>query len=269
VGKGNRTAIPALLSLMSIDSPVISVITVCYNSATTLERALQSVADQDWPKVEHIVIDGGSTDGTAVILERFRSRLAHVVSEHDKGIYDAMNKGLDRASGDIICFLNADDQYESAHVLARVAAQMSEHKLDALLGDVVFFHENDPGRTVRRYRSDRFSPDRLAWGWMPAHPALFLHKKVVQRVGRFKTDYRIAGDFEFIVRAFHGQPLRYRHLPEILVRMQVGGASTGGWRAKICLNKEVLRACRENGLRTNMLKILSKYPAKMLELLQP
>jgi glycosyltransferase involved in cell wall biosynthesis len=247
----------------------ISVITVCYNSETTLERALQSVAVQDWPSVEHIVIDGASTDGTTTILERFRPHLTHLVSEPDMGIYDAMNKGLDYASGDIICFLNADDQYGSAQVLTQVAEQMVEHKLDALLGDVVFFHERDPGRIVRRYRSDRFSPSRLAWGWMPAHPALFMRREVVQHVGRFKTDYRIAGDFEFIVRAFHGQSLRYRHLPEVLVRMQTGGASTEGWRAKIRLNQEVLRACRENGLRTNMLKILSKYPAKFLELLRP
>lgn len=245
----------------------ISVITVCHNSARTLERSLQSVADQDWSAVEHIVIDGASTDGTREILERFRSRLAYLVSEPDKGIYDAMNKGLAHATGDIICFLNADDQYAFAKVLSMVASQMREHNLDALMGDVGFFHEQNPKRMVRRYRSDHFTPARLAWGWMPAHPALFLSKEVVQRVGRFKTDYLIAGDFEFVVRAFHGQPLRYRHLPEILVHMQTGGASTSGYRAKIRLNQEVLRACRENGLQTNMLKILSKYPAKFLEML--
>lgn len=247
----------------------VTVITVCFNSASTLSRALQSVADQDWPDVEHIVIDGGSSDETVEILQKFESHLTCVVREPDRGIYDAMNKGLDRASGDIICFLNADDQYASSTVLSHVVEQMREYRLDALLGDVGFFHENNPAHMVRRYRSDRFSPERLAWGWMPAHPALFLRKEVVQRVGRFKTDYRIAGDFEFIVRAFLGHSLRYRHFPEVLVRMQTGGASTGGLRAKIRLNQEVLRACRENGLRTNILKILSKYPAKLMELLSP
>ena len=107
----------------------------------------------------------------------------------------------------------------------------------------------------------------LAWGWMPAHPALFLSKEVIQRVGLFKTDYHIAGDFEFIVRVFHGHALRYQHYSEVLVNMQTGGVSTSGWRAKIRLNQEVLRACRENGLQTNMLKILSKYPAKILEII--
>ena len=246
----------------------ISVITVCYNSSSTLSRALQSVADQDWTNVEHIVIDGASTDSTSEIIERYRARLAKVVSEPDKGIYDAMNKGLDCASGDVVCFLNADDQYAHPQVLSRVAAQMRELDLDAVIGDVGFFHEQAPARMIRRYRSDRFHPNRLAWGWMPAHPALFLARAVVQRVGRFKTDYRIAGDFEYIVRIFHNHALRYRHLPEVLVQMQSGGASTNGWRSKILLNKEVLRACRENGLQTNILKILSKYPAKLLELFQ-
>lgn len=246
----------------------ISVITVCFNSAATLERTLNSVTNQDWPNVEYIVIDGASTDGSVKILDYFKPKLAHLVSEPDKGIYDAMNKGLQHASGDIICFLNADDQYASSTVLSKVAAQMREHNLDALLGDVAFFHQSNPERMVRRYRSDRFTPERLAWGWMPAHPVLFLSRKVVQRVDCFKTNYCIAGDFEFIVRAFHGHALHYRHLPEVLVHMQTGGASTNGWRSKIKLNREVLRACRENGLQTNMLKVLSKYPAKILELFQ-
>jgi glycosyltransferase involved in cell wall biosynthesis len=244
----------------------ISVITVCYNSARTLERCLQSVAQQDFSEIEHIVIDGASTDGTKEILERFRSRLSYLVSEPDNGIYDAMNKGLAYTTGDIVCFLNADDQYASTNVLSKVASQIKDHNIDALIGDVSFFHQENLSRTVRRYRSDRFSPERLAWGWMPAHPALFLRKEVVRRVGLFRIDYRIAGDFEFIVRVFHGHEVRYQHIPDVLVHMQTGGASTGGLRAKIRLNQEVLRACRENGLNTNLLKILSKYPAKILEI---
>lgn len=247
--------------------PLISVITVCYNSAASLVRALQSVADQDYSRIEHIIIDGASTDSTPAIIEHFRKRLAYVVSEPDQGIYDAMNKGLNRASGDILCFLNADDFYAHSQVLSRVVTHMCELDLEALFGDVGFFRELHPSRMVRRYRSDRFRPSQLAWGWMPAHPALFFSRSVVQRVGHFKTDYRIAGDFEYIVRAFCGHDLRYQHLPEVLVNMQTGGASTNGWRSKILLNREVLRACRENGLQTNMFKVLSKYPAKILELI--
>ncbi len=244
-----------------------SIITVCYNSAATLERALLSVAAQDWPHVEHIVIDGASTDGTLALLERHRASLACVVSEKDAGIYDAMNKGLARATGDVVAFLNADDCYADAGVLSRVAARMDGDGLDAVLGDVAFFRPDATDRMVRRYRSDRFTPARLAWGWMPAHPGLFLRKGVYDRAGPFDPSYRIAGDFEFIVRAFHGQSLRYAHVPEVLVHMQAGGASTAGLKATIRLNREVLRACRANGLRTNLAMILSKYPLKALEML--
>ncbi len=176
-----------------------------------------------------------------------------------------MNKGVHAASGDVIGFLNADDVYANQDVLAVVVETMERNHLDALFGDVGFFHSDNPSHLVRRYSSARFRPDRIAWGWMPAHPALFLRREVFQKVGPFRTDYRIAGDFEFVARAFGKQSLRYRHLPEVLVRMRMGGISTGGWRNSLLLNQEVLRACRENGIPTNMLKILSKYPAKLLE----
>ena len=253
---------------MSSEPFTISVITVCYNSSATLEKCLQSVLNQDWPFIQHIVIDGASTDATLEILNSHRSHLSHLISESDKGIYDAMNKGLDLASGDVICFLNADDQYADKSILSRVAQQMNDHQLEALLGDVAFFHEKDPTRMIRRYRSDRFTPERLAWGWMPSHPGLFLKREIVEKVGRFKIDYKIAGDYEYVVRAFYGQNLHYEHMPLVLVHMQTGGASSQNWRARVLLNQEVLRACKENGVPTNMLKILSKYPAKLLELLQ-
>lgn len=242
-----------------------SIITVCYNSAQTIEDALRSVATQTWPDIEHILVDGGSRDGTLAIVERYRQSLSKVISEPDHGIYDAMNKGLHAATGDVIGFLNADDFYAHADVLGDVAKLMNREHLDALFGDVEFFRPEKPALAVRRYSSGHFRPERIAWGWMPAHPALFLRREVFQRVGPFRTDYRIAGDFEFVARAFWRQSLRYRHLPKVLVRMRTGGISTGGWRNTLILNREVLRACRENGIPTNMLKILSKYPAKLLE----
>lgn len=243
----------------------ISVITVCFNSAQTLERALQSVADQDWPYIEHIVIDGGSTDQTPLILQKF-SHLAVLVSEPDDGVYHAMNKGLKLATGDVICFLNADDEYASSTILSYIAKKMTSSKVDVIMGDVVFFHKDEPKHTVRRYRSDRFNPARLTWGWMPAHPGLFVLSTEVRRVGYFKIDYQIAGDFEYIIRLFNNHNLRFKHVPEVLVRMQIGGLSTGGFRSKILLNSELLRACRENGLRTNIFKILARYPKKIQEL---
>lgn len=243
----------------------ITVITAAYNAASTIEDAILSVASQTYPDVEHILVDGGSRDGTLDVIERHRNKIAKVISEPDRGIYDAMNKGVKAASGEVIGFLNADDVYPHANVIAMVAEIMEREQLDALFGDVEFFPPHNPAITLRRYSSARFRPDRIAWGWMPAHPALFVRREVFQRVGAFRTDYRIAGDFEFVARAFSEKNLRYRHLPEVLVRMRTGGISTAGWRNTVLLNREVLRACRENGIQTNMLKILSKYPAKLLE----
>jgi len=243
----------------------ISVVTVCFNSAKTLTRTLDSVAEQDHPEIEHIVIDGGSSDGSVKILNSYRSKLSHILSEPDRGIYDAMNKGLELAKGDVLCFLNADDHYACPTVLSFVSKKMHSENLDVLMGDVGFFREQSPLKITRRYRSDRFAPNRFSWGWMPAHPAMFITKEVVQRVGKFRTYYRIAGDFDFIVRIFSDKYLKYTHIPKVLVNMQIGGASTRGLKSTITLNKEVLRACRENGIKTNIFKLLLKYPIKLLE----
>lgn len=245
----------------------ISIVTVSFNSAATIARTLQSVASQTWPDVEHIVVDGESTDGTMAVVAEHRAGLAHVLSEPDQGIYDAMNKGVALATGDVVAFLNADDFYKDADVLARVARVMQAEQLDALYGDVEFFRPGQPGTVVRRYNSARFTAGRLGWGWMPAHPALFVRKALFERYGAFRTDYRIAGDFEFIARVFRHAELRHRHLPESLVCMQLGGASTSGWRATLRINREMMRACRENGIRTNWFKMLARYPLKVMEFL--
>lgn len=247
----------------------ISVITVAYNSAATIANTMDSVAMQSYTDMEHLVVDGASKDDTVKIAQAHGTPRTLIQSGPDNGIYDAMNKGLARATGDIVCFLNADDAYADAEVLARVAHEMQLHRLDALFGDVVFFRADAPQRSVRRYRSDRFRPDRLAYGWMPAHPALFMKRSIYEQLGGFRTHFRIAGDFDFIARAFGPGRLRYRHLPDIMVRMQAGGVSNAGLRSKWRLNREVLQSCRENGIQTNLLKILSKYPAKLVELLRP
>jgi glycosyltransferase involved in cell wall biosynthesis len=191
--------------------------------------------------------------------------LSQIISEPDKGIYNAMNKGLAIATGDIICFLNADDWYASPKTLSLVISDMEANRLDALIGDVAFVKRKNPTKIIRRYRSDQFKPEKLGCGWMPAHPALFLRKEVVKRVGEFDESYRIAGDFEFIIRIFHNQTVNYKHSKEVMVLMHTGGVSNAGWRTKVKLNKEVLRACRENGVRSNVFMLLSKYPRKLME----
>ena len=243
----------------------ISIITVCFNSAQTIVDTLRSVREQTYKNIEHIIIDGGSTDQTLLVVATEGAHVAKIVSEKDKGIYDAMNKGIAMATGDVIAFLNADDFYKDANVLTRVALVMHAEQLDALYGDVEFFRPGHQDVVVRRYNSGRFTAGRLDWGWMPAHPALFVRRDLFKRYGPFRTDYRIAGDFEFVARVFKHPELRHRHLSESLVRMQMGGVSTSGLRATFQLNREMMRACRDNAIPTNWLKLLLRYPLKALE----
>lgn len=245
----------------------ISIITVSFNAEKTIHSTLESVVSQTYSNIEHIVVDGASRDNTMTIVAKFRDHLTHVISEPDKGIYDAMNKGLTLASGDIICFLNADDIYAQTTTLSTIVQLMSANNLDALISDIEFFRADAPHKALRRYKSKYFRPDRLAFGWMPAHPGLFLHRRVYEQYGLFRTDLRIAGDFDFIARIFSKNTLNYDYYPQVTVRMLIGGISTGGLRNTIVLNKEVLQVCRDNDIRTNLLMILSKYPRKLLELL--
>lgn len=207
-----------------------SIITASFNAASTIEATLRSVASQTHPDIEHLVIDGGSNDGTQAIVNSHGQRVSTFLSEPDCGIYDAMNKGLIRASGDLIGFLNADDVYAHTDVLHRVARTMEQQNLDVLYGDVAFYRSDEPGKIIRRYSSAWFRPDRIAWGWMPAHPSLFVKRDLFLKTGLFRTDFRIAGDFEFVARLFLQQNPRYFYLPEVLVNMSLGGVSTGASR---------------------------------------
>lgn len=247
----------------------VSVITACYNSAKTIADSLDSVAAQTYSDIEHIIVDGGSGDGTLVAIEGHRRRVATLISGPDHGIYDALNKGIAASSGDIVAFLHSDDVYAATDVIERIVEEMTTQSLEALYGDAAFVKGDDLDRIVRVYSSRRFRPSRIGWGWMPAHPALFVSRKLYRQYGVFKTDYAIAGDFEFVARLFAKPTFRYAYVPRVLVKMRMGGSSTRGWRSTLTVNREVLRACRENGIPTNYLKILSKYPAKALEFLRP
>ena len=247
------------------DCMKISIITICLNSDKTISDTLCSIAEQTHTDIEHIIVDGGSQDGTVKLAHTLGLSNKIVISEPDNGIYDAMNKGLRISSGDVIGFLNADDMYVSNGILKTVNERMQGNSLDAFYGDIEFVNPGNLNKPIRRYRSNRFEPKRLDYGSMPAHPALFLRREVYERYGAFKTNYRIAGDFELIARIFRDGDLSYSYLPQVLVRMRTGGISTSGLRNTLLLNQEVLRACRENGIESGWIKILSKYPGKLLE----
>ncbi|HIA02772.1 MAG TPA: glycosyltransferase [Myxococcales bacterium] len=247
-----------------MSDPVISVITVVYNAADTIADTLGSVASQTYSNIEYIVVDGGSSDGTLAVIEKYRDVITHFVSEPDAGIYDAMNKGIGLATGDVVGFLNADDIFADAGVLGRVALAMQNTSLQACFGDVVFVGD-DMETAVRYYRSSGFSPGRLAYGWMPAHPSLYLRRDLFDRYGNFRTDYEIAADYELVARLFGKHRISYVYLPWVFVNMRLGGVSTKGLRNSFILNREIVRACEENSISTNMFKVLLKIPSKLSE----
>ena len=247
----------------------LTVVTACRNAEATIGETIGSVAAQEGARIEHLVIDGASTDGTMnFVRAAARSGLVSI-SEPDTGIYDAMNKGLSRATGDVIAFLNADDAYAHCGVASRALDILAQSGADGVFGDVAVFSGELCGRPYRRYRSGSFRPSRLALGIMPAHPAMFVRRSVFERFGGFSTGYRIAGDFEFVARAFGASGASYRSCPEVWVKMRAGGASTRDLAARMTINRETLAACQANGIRTNRWLLLGKYPFKLRELILP
>lgn len=242
----------------------VSIITVCLNSGATISDTLKSVASQTYKDIEYIVIDGFSSDKSLEILSSFKPVIDKLVIEPDDGIYDAMNKGLDLATGDLICFLNADDFYATELVIEQVVQKVRKKKLNILFGDVAFVKGKNLSSITRRYRSNKFKPSFFSRGWMPAHPATFMTESVVKRVGYFNLNYKIAADFDYMIRIFDDSQLSYEVISEVLVCMRAGGISDG-WKSKFRLNKEILEACRDNSINTNIFKILSRYPMKLFE----
>jgi len=240
----------------------ISVITVAYNAEATIGDTLCSVVEQDYPYIEHIVVDGASTDSTLDIVRQYPS--VRWISEPDHGIYDAMNKGLAMASGDVVAILNADDMYAHHEVLSRVAKVLADKSLDLCFADLNFINEQE--KVVRHYSSARFQPKQLRNGWMPAHPTLYVRKSFFDKVGKFRTDYKIAADYEWIVRAFSTLKASWKYVPEVWVNMRMGGVSTNSMKSRWVLNNEIVRACKENGIETSLGRVLMKIPLKLLEL---
>ena len=203
----------------------ISVITAVYNRVATVGEALDSVRAQTWPDVQHVVIDGASTDGTRELLEARRDDVSVLVSEPDKGIYDALNKGIALATGDVVGLMHSDDLYADEHVLADVAAALADPQVDAVYGDLDYVAQGDTNRVIRRWRSGEYSPALLARGWMPPHPTLYLRRQVIERWGPFDTSLRIAADYDAILRYFGRGGIRPAYVPRVLVKMRVGGES--------------------------------------------
>lgn len=226
----------------------ISVVTATWNCAETVADCLDSVAGQSWRAREHLVVDGASTDGTLALVTAQRHRLAVLLSERDHGIYDALNKGISRATGDVVGFLHADDVYAGPDVLARVAAAFVDPSVSAVYGDLDYVRHDDVGRVVRRWRSAPFSRRSLGWGWMPPHPTLYVRREWYARIGGFDTRYRIAADYFSILSLFSNPDFNAVHLPQVFVKMRLGGASNRSLANIARKSREDLDALRRSGV---------------------
>jgi len=244
----------------------ITLITACYNSAPVIRTALESVLAQTWPELEYLVIDGGSTDGTVELLReaepRFRGKMRWV-SERDNGFYEALNKGIRMATGEVIGILNADDFFAADDILAQVAQTFDGAAVDCVFGDIRFVSAANLTKTVRYYSSKHFRPWLAGFGYLPAHPTFYCRRACFERFGTYRTDYKIAADHELLLRFLVKERIRYRYIPRVFTVMRMGGMSTRSVESTVILNRENLRACRANGLYSNRLMQLGKYLFKI------
>ncbi len=221
----------------------ISIITVCYNSAKTIEQTILSVLSQDYPNIEYIIVDGASGDGTLQIIKKYQHKIAMVVSEKDNGIYDAMNKGIALASGDIIGLLNADDLYAHNQVISLVAQAMTPDAIDACFGDLIYFSPST-NKLLRYWESSEFKSGLFAKGWCPPHPTFFVKRNVYLKHGLFNTAYKMGNDVELMMRFLEKAKIKSVYLPHVLVHMRAGGVSNRGFKNIIIQNKSVMAAAR-------------------------
>lgn len=247
----------------------VSIITVCSNSAATIRDAIDSVLGQTYADIEYIVVDGASTDGTVDILREYEEEIARIISEPDGGIYDALNKGISFATGDIVGILNSDDFFESPDTIQYVVNGFcSSSYVDIVFGDVVFVESSDLATVKRFYSSRRFKPWKLRFGWMPPHPGTFVRRGAYRKCGQYSLKYKISSDYEMFVRWLIVENLPYLRIDHVLVRMRHGGVSTAGLKSNFLLNREIVDACVSNGLYTNLVFLLAKIPFKLLELIR-
>ena len=224
----------------------ISVVTATRNSACLLDDCLASIAQQTYPYLEHLIVDGASTDGTINLINRHIDQIATFVSEPDTGIYDALNKGIQLATGDVVGFLHSDDIYASTTVLARVAEAFDDPTICAVYGDLDYVSKHDNELFIRRWKSSPFHAKDLGWGWMPAHPTLYVRKEWYLHIGGFDTNYQISADYHCILKFFMHSNFKASYIPEVFVKMRTGGASNKSFFAILKKTKEdwyVLRSC--------------------------
>ena len=247
----------------------ISIITATFNSGNTIVDTMESVLRQTYTDFEYLVIDGGSSDDTIEKVKSFQSRFGdrlRWISEKDRGIYDAMNKGIKMATGDVVGILNSDDYYTDNNVLETVAnAFAHESDIDAVYGDIHFIKDGISDKCVRYYSSRLFRPFWLRFGFMPAHPSFYCKREIFDKAGLYSLDYKIGADYEMMVRLFKRLKIKSLYVNKDFVTMRTGGASNTNVRSRLTLIEEDVKACRENGIYTNRFFIMLKFLYKIFE----
>ena len=202
----------------------ISIITVVRNNKQTIKDAIDSVINQSYKNIEYIIIDGASTDGTIEVIKEYKNKITKFISEKDDGLYDAMNKGIRLATGDIVGILNSDDFYKDNFVIEKIMNIFKKGSIDSMFADLIYVRAENLDKTIRYFDSSKFKPSRFAYGFMPAHPTFFVKREVYEKYGLFRTDLKISADFDILVRFLYTHKITYRYLQEVLVKMRVGGS---------------------------------------------
>ena len=244
----------------------VSIITVCLNSAKTIADTIRSVQTQTYPNLEHIIIDGNSQDSTFDVI-MFNGHKGPLICEKDFGIYDAMNKGVSVATGDIVGILNSDDFYTDNKVIEDVVAQFIKQGCDALYADLNYIDNIQSGKIIRKWRSGRYVPAKFDYGWMPPHPTIFLKKNVYDKYGAFNTELNTAADYEIVLRLLYKNKVKAYYMPRVLVNMRTGGLSNRTIKHRLRAHIEDYRAWTSNGIRPHWYTLMLKPVRKMLQFL--
>jgi glycosyltransferase involved in cell wall biosynthesis len=249
----------------NINFPLISIITVCLNSEETILDTIDSVLEQKYPNIEYIIIDGGSSDSTVDLIRSYEKKIDKFVCEPDDGLYDAMNKGIEISTGDIVGVLNSDDFYIDNNVLSEVVTKFSETNIDSIFANLVYVKSKNINKVIRFFDSGQFKPSLFSYGLMPAHPTFFVKRDIYERLGKYRTDLKNAADFDLMVRFLYQHNISYYYFDKVIVIMRLGGKSTS-LKSIWTNNIEILNVCKSNGIRTNILKILLRYAFKIYTL---
>lgn len=244
----------------------ISIITVCYNSSKTIEKTFQSIISQTYADIEYIVIDGGSSDATLDIIKKYKKSITKFISENDKGLYDAMNKGIELATGDIIGILNSDDIFYDNSVLKSVVEFHNRNSVDASISDVLY--KNNNGKIVRKYRANDWTPEKLKSAFMPPHAGIFFKKKLFKDYGDYQLNYQIAADFELITRFFLKNKITWKYLNINTTIMLIGGISSSGYKSYKIISREIINALSTNQVSYNHLIIKFRIFKKLFSLIK-